>query len=133
MCAGFAYTMVRRISWLNVSSIFIVFFFSAFSLLATAPYLIFFGHPMSAMQLAYLLLAGLAAAGGQFAITAAYKCSPAKEISVFEYSQILFSSLIGLIVFGQLPDKYSILGYIIIITMAILMFQLKRRTGNGEN
>lgn len=35
-----------------------------------------------------LLAAGLAAAGGQFTITAAYSCAPAKEISVYDYSQI---------------------------------------------
>ena len=30
--------------------------------------------------------------------------------------------LLGFLVFGQLPDGYSLLGYVIIIAVAILMF-----------
>ena len=74
------------------------------------------------MQIVYLLFAGLAASGGQFSITATYFHAPAKEISVYDYSQIIFSALLGFIVFGQIPDVYSWIGYITICTMAVLMF-----------
>ena len=77
---------------------------------------------MTWQQVGWLLGAGLAATGGQFGITAAYCYAPAKEISVYDYSQILFSALLGFLVFGQLPDGYSLLGYVIIIAVAILMF-----------
>ena len=99
-----------------------VAFFSGFSCLVTLPYLIFDFHPMSGMQLVYLLFAGLAAAGGQFSITAAYFHAPAKEISVYDYSQILFSAAMGFIVFGQIPDVLSWIGYALICAMAVAMF-----------
>ena len=86
------------------------------------PYLLFFYSPMSLNQFFMLLLAGLSAAGGQFSITAAYCHAPAREISVYDYSQIIFSALLGFCFFGQIPDKYSILGYIIICSMAVFMF-----------
>ena len=57
--------------------------------------------PMTALQLGYLLLAGLSATGGQYTITAAYIYAPARDISVYDYSQIVFSSLLGLFVFGS--------------------------------
>ncbi len=126
-CAGLAYTMVRRLSKQGVAGPFIVFFFSAFSCAAAAPYLIFCYHPMTGRQLLFLLLAGAAAAGGQFSITAAYSYAPARELSVYDYSQILFSALLGFLVFHQVPDLLSWLGYLIICGAAVAMFLHTRR------
>ncbi len=127
MGAGAAYTTVRYLGKRGEKGAFIVFFFSAFSCVVTLPYLLFKFEPMSAKQLLFLLLAGLAASGGQFAITAAYRHSPAKEISVYDYSQIVFSALLGVIIFGQIPDAYSFIGYFIIISSAIVMFVYNKR------
>lgn len=120
--AGAAYTAVRRLGQRGEKGPFIVFFFSAFSCLVTLPYLVVGYEPMTFIQISMLLLAGLAAAGGQFAITAAYCYAPAKEISVYDYSQVLFSAILGFFLFNQVPDKYSVLGYVLICGMAIFMF-----------
>ena len=82
---------------------------------------------MTLVQLLMLLLAGTAAAGGQFAITRAYIYAPAKQISVYDYSQIVFSAILGFIIFGQIPDGFSFLGYFIIIAMAVWMFIYNKR------
>ncbi len=120
--AGVAYTYVRALGTRGVKGPFIVFFFSAFSCIVTLPYLLLHFHPMTTAQLGILLLAGLAAAGGQFTITAAYTYAPAREISVYDYSQIIFSAILGFFVFGQISDAYSWLGYLIITSTAVVMF-----------
>ena len=122
MAAGAAYTFVRILGQKGEKGPFIVFFFSSFSCVTTLPFLIFQYLAMSLTQAIFLLLAGLAAAGGQFAITAAYCYAPAKEISIYDYSQIIFSAILGFFLFGQIPDFYSGLGYVIICGMAIFMF-----------
>jgi len=122
LTAGMAYTYVRALGTHGVKGPFIVFFFSAFSCVCTLPYLIFNYHPMTLEQFIILLLAGLAAAGGQFTITAAYTFAPAREISVYDYSQIIFSAILGFFVFGQVSDTLSWLGYIIITSTAVAMF-----------
>lgn len=127
LSAGAAYTAVRFLGQRGEKGPFIVFFFSAFSCLVTLPPLLLDFHAMTPAQTAYLLLAGLTAAGGQFAITAAYCYAPSREISVYDYSQIIFSALLGFILFGQLPDRYSILGYVIICAMAVFMFFYNNR------
>lgn len=129
VCAGAAYTMVRKLGENGEKGPFIVFFFSSFSCMVTVPWLIFDYHPMTGRQLVVLLLAGLSAAGGQFSITAAYTCAPAREISVYDYSQIIFAALLGFVVFGQIPDALSWLGYGIICTMAVIMFLYNTRHG----
>lgn len=127
MCAGAAYTCVRGLGKRQVPGPYIVFFFSAFSCLFTLPNLLLDYHAMSLNQLLCLLMAGLAAAGGQFSITAAYRHAPAKEISVFDYSQVIFSALLGFVLFQQIPDGYSVIGYIIIIVTAVYMFFYNKR------
>lgn len=124
--AGLAYTCVRKLGTMGIKGPFIVFFFSAFSCLSVLPYLLFHYTPMTGKQLLFLLLAGLAASGGQFSITSAYIYAPARDISVFDYSQILFSSALGFFIFGQIPDGWSFLGYGIIVFMAVLMFFMNR-------
>ena len=102
--AGAAYTTVRYLGLRGERGPLIVFFFSTFSCLVVSPVLIFDYHPMATSQLLMLLMAGLCAAGGQFSVTAAYKFAPARELSVYDYSQILFAEVTGYFVFNQIPD-----------------------------
>ena len=81
----------------------------------------------------FLLLAGISGAGGQFAITAAYTYAPARDISVYDYTQVIFSAILGFFLFHQLPDRYSVIGYALICGMGIYMFLMTRRAvKNGQ-
>lgn len=137
--AGAAYTFVRMLGQRGERGPFIVFFFSVFSCLIVVPWLLLHYEPMTGKQLLYLMGAGLSAAGGQFAITAAYCHAPAKEISVYDYSQILFSAMLGFFLFGDRPDIYSLIGYVIICGMAVLVFlyhtrwEGPREAGEGKS
>lgn len=119
MGAGAAYTFVRLLGNRGERGKVIVFFFSLFSTVATLPFILFDYHPMALWQWGTLLLAGIVAMGGQLNITAAYTYAPAKEISVFDYSQILFVALLGFLFLDQIPDGYSVLGYVLIIGAAV--------------
>lgn len=125
--AGAAYTAVRALGTRKVAGPKIVFFFSAFSCLFTLPFLIFDYTPMTLYQFVILLCAGIAASGGQFAITAAYTNAPAKEVSVFDYSQIIFAALLGYFIFDEIPVVWSVIGYIIICGVSIILFFYNNR------
>ncbi|MGN1008433.1 MAG: DMT family transporter [Butyricicoccus sp.] len=128
LSAGAAYTAVRYLGQRGERGPVIVLFFSGFSCLVVSPVLLFDYTPMSLYQLLMLLCAGLAAAGGQFSITAAYSNAPAREISVYDYTQVIFAALLGFILFNQTPDLWSVVGYLIICGVSILMFLYNRRT-----
>lgn len=120
--AGFAYACIRKLKYLGCNGKVIVLFFSIFSMICSVPYMITNFNPMTWQQLLILCGAGVCAAGGQFSITAAYYHAPASKISIYDYSQIIFSTLFGLFFFGQLPDLYSLIGYAVIISMALANF-----------
>ncbi|SHI45210.1 DMT family transporter [Pseudobutyrivibrio xylanivorans] len=125
--AGTAYVFVRKVGKKGVKTPIIVFCFSLFSCIVTLPYLIFYYTPMSAKQLLFLILAGVSASLGQFSITNAYKYAPAKEISVFDYTQVIFAALLGIIFLGEVPEVLSIIGYAIIICVAIIRWNRNRK------
>ena len=116
--AGTAYTFVRLLGKRGERGNVIIFFFSTFSCIAVLPFMLGGYQSMSAYQLGCLLLAGCAATGGQVFITKAYTYAPAKEISVFDYSQVVFAAVLGFLFLDQMPDMWSVLGYFIIIAAA---------------
>ena len=129
--AALAYTFVRMIGK-KEESYTIVFFFSTFSLLAVLPVFLIVYQSMTMYQLGCLILSGIAASLGQFGITLAYRYAPAKEISIFDYSNIIFSALLSIFLFGIYPDKYSVIGYMIIFAAALYMFLYNKKLDKLE-
>nr|WP_330406934.1 EamA family transporter [Clostridioides difficile] len=105
----------------------IVFFFSVFSLVTVGPIAFAVYEPMTLMQLIYLLLGGVFASLGQFGITLAYKYAPAKEISIFDYSNIIFSAILSIFLFNVYPDMLSVVGYLIVFSAAFYMFLYNKK------
>ena len=122
MGAGAAYTCIRALSKHKVNGAVIVFFFSLISCLIMLPFSIIFYKHMESIQVIYLIGASVSGALAQFAVTQAYIHAPGKEISLYDYSQVIFASLMGYIFYEEFPDIYSILGYLLIFLASLYMF-----------
>lgn len=122
MCAGMAYTCLRKATSHGAQGPVVVLFFSCFSCVAVLPFIAMDFVMPTPWQLLMLLLCGVCGAGGQFSITAAYTFAPAKEISIYDYTQVIFTAVIGYFLFNQIPDTLSFVGYALIISMAVLNF-----------
>ena len=103
-----------------------------FSLITTFPMFIYVYEPMTISQLIYLLLAGLFASLGQFGITLAYRYAPAKEISIFDYTNIIFSAILSIFIFNQYPDILSIVGYIVVFSASFYVFLYNKKLDRME-
>lgn len=125
--AGLAYTYVRKLGMRGEKSMIIVAFFSGFTTLLLSPNMIFNYKPMSVIQWVYLACTGIAAAGGQIFITKAYANAPAKEISVYDFSIVIFAAILGFLFLDQIPDALSFMGYAIIIGTAIFKWIKQKR------
>ncbi len=130
--AGFAYSFIRKCKTYKVNGNLIILCFSIFSSIICLPLMIIFWEPMSLKQLLILIGAGLAASGGQFGVTNAYFNAPASKISIYEYSMVIFAAIMGFFAFGQKPDIWSLLGYAIIISIAVLIFIYNGRKNKGH-
>jgi drug/metabolite transporter (DMT)-like permease len=127
--AGAAYTVLRHLR--NKEQYYtITLFFSTFSVVTLLPLVIYFYEPMVLKQVIYLILAGFFASIGQFGITIAYRYAPAKEISIFNYFNVIFVTILSYLVFLDFPDIYSIIGYLIIFSASTFMFLYSKHQQN---
>jgi drug/metabolite transporter (DMT)-like permease len=131
ICAAAAYTCIRALGG-KEKHYTVVFYFSLFSTIVIFPFMIVVYKSMTISQLIYLILAGVFASIGQFGVTLAYKYAPSKEISIFDYSNIIFSAIISFIIFGAFPDYLSILGYIVIFASSFYMFLYNKKLDKSE-
>lgn len=70
----------------------------------------------------WLILSSICSAVGQFALTYSFKYAPAKEISVYSYTSLIWNFVLGYIIFMSLPDFISVIGYVIIIGSGIYLY-----------
>jgi len=125
MFAGIAYVLVRSLKG-HANPNRIIFYFSFISTVATLPFLFIYPAGPTTGQWLALFGTGLFAAGGQYGLTFAYHHAPAARISVFTYLHVLFSLIIGYLLWQEKPDALSILGGVLIICGAVVA-QLKER------
>ena len=128
--AGAAYVFVRKLGKKGERTPIIVLCFSIFSTAVSIPFIAVNYVPLKPMQLICLVMAGLSATIGQFGITSAYKYAPAKEISVFDYTQVIFAAILGTLFLGELPQAMSFIGYVIIIGVAVLRWRYNLKNEN---
>lgn len=125
MFAGAAYTVLRVLGS-KEKYYTVVLFFSTFSFLVLLPFVALNYQPMSSVQVLYLFLTGVGATVGQFGTTLAYKYAPAKEISIFNFSNVIFITILAIPFLGEFPDIYSILGYFVIFGASFYMFKYNK-------
>jgi drug/metabolite transporter (DMT)-like permease len=125
--AGGAYTLVRALN-AREDPMVIIFYFSAFSVICSIPLSIPGFVIPDPVLLAALLATGIFGAAGQYFITMSYRYGKASEVSIFNYSSVIFSLLIGYAGWGELPDLLSLIGSVIIIGAASAVYLTGRKT-----
>ena len=102
--------------------------------IATAPFLLGAWGKMGPFE--WGLVAGLVLlmVGNGLVLPAAYQAAPAVIIATFDYSYLIFVSLMGFALFSEIPDLQSIIG-MLMIAGAGLMVALSdpSRTTDGKN
>ena len=78
-------------------------------------------HPMTFAQVLVMLGAGAGAAMGQFGVTAAYRFAEPRSIALYDYTNIVFTALLGFAFFAQTPDAVSVAGFLVILFAAFRM------------
>jgi len=126
IAAGSAYTVIRYLGPREKPAT-IVFIFSLISVVGMLiPTSIVFVMP-TYEELMYLIGTGVFAAGGQFALTYAYRFAPASELAIYNYAHILFSAIVGYIFWSEISDVWSLTGGSIIISVSVAAWYFGRR------
>ncbi|MDC7219415.1 MAG: DMT family transporter [Spirochaetales bacterium] len=125
--AGAAYTVISHLKGKEAPET-VMLWFSGISTLITLPFALVLWETPELREWAALIGTGVFAAAGQYFLTMAYQSAPPSEISIFNYSHILFSLIMGFLVFGEVPDLLSLIGAVLIIGVALFLYWKVRRT-----
>lgn len=129
--AGIAFTILSKLKTYE-EPYTIVFFFSFVSTVVMfVPMLLNF-EMVTLYEFVLLLLTGLGALGGQVFMTIAYHDADASDVSIYAYANVFFSAILSLIVWGTLPDIWSMAGIVIIIGASYLNFKEVKKYDNKK-
>lgn len=117
--SSIAYVIVRKLSQTEDSSV-IIFYFPLVALPAS---ILLIGEQFVMPDLyltMMLVLVGVFTQVGQLGLTKAMQTQEAGKASAYSYVQIIFSIMLGIVFFGELPSAWTYLGGALIVTGALI-------------
>lgn len=91
----------------------------------------FFWETPTLQQWGLLMVAGILGGLGHWAIIIAYRRAEAPLVAPFAYSELIWATLLGLSLFGDFPDLWTLVGAGIIAVSGIYILQRERGTLAG--
>ena len=123
---GTAYAMVGKLAG-SIKGMVIIFYFSLFSMICSAFFIPFHWVSPNFESWIYLILIGVFAASGQYFLTKAYLSGKASSVTVFDYTGVILSPLVGMIIFGENLKLTTLIGMAVIIGSGIWAISLNKR------
>lgn len=84
--------------------------------------------PDQALHWALLGVLGVLASIGHYLLIRAYDCAPATLLAPYTYSGLVWAMLLGLAVFGNFPDGWSLMGMAVIVASGLFLANRQRLT-----
>lgn len=124
MCAVFSSGSYTLLAYFKnkVNGMTIIMHFSTFCTLATIPFMINNFVVPDLRNFMLLLLIGILGGLGQITLTYSYRMASASEVSIYNYSGIVFSLILGYVFLSEVPDWSSMAGCILVIIAAIITY-----------
>jgi drug/metabolite transporter (DMT)-like permease len=70
-------------------------------------------------DIAFGILIGIASTAGQWIVVLAFRYADASVLAPFSYTQLLWVSVLGFFIFGEVPDAYTITGAAFIVASGL--------------
>lgn len=124
--AGAAYTTISYLRKTDRPET-IVFYFTLITSIIVLPFAFAGGWIMpQGWDILKAIGLGLTSTAGQIFMTYGYRYADASEISVYSYLDIIFSMFIGVILFTEIPNTFTIVGGVLILLAGVINFQGKK-------
>jgi len=107
----------------------IVFYFSLFCTLAGLLTLPFAWHPPTGLEFAKLVAIGVLAGAAHILLTEGYRFAPASLLAPFEYTAMVWASVLGYAMLGEMPTPAVLLGAAIIAASGLFVIWREHRLG----
>ena len=128
LCAIFSSVSYTLLAYFKdkVDAVTVIMHFSTFCAVISLPFFIMNMTLPSPGDFLLLLLMGTFGGFGQIALTYAYRMAPASEVSIYNYSGILFSMFLGYAILGESVSYTSLLGGALVVAASLLTYRYSR-------
>lgn len=126
LLASMAFVTVRALTQTEPPERIVFYFCFIGSLLSVIP-MFWVWRPYHLQELLFLIGAGVLANVSQIFMSHAYRLAPAGQIAPVNYIAIIFAGLWGFLLWNEVPDLYSVIGFGIILSAILLCSPLTQR------
>ena len=88
--------------------------------------------PNSALVVALMVLIGALGSGGHYLLIRGHRLAPASTLAPFIYTQMVWTTTLGFLVFGDVPHRWTIVGGLIVVSSGLYLLNRERRVGKLE-
>lgn len=124
--ASMAFVTVRALTQTEPPERIVFYFCLIGSLISVIP-MFWVWRPYYLHELFFLIAAGVLANVSQIFMSHAYRLAPAGQIAPVNYMAIIFAGIWGFLLWNEIPDLYSIIGFCIILLAILLCSPLTQR------
>ena len=133
MLAGGTAIIIKKLSRTEPTVVIVFWFTTGGTVLALIPAILVWRTPTAA-EWGLLVLMGLLGLAGQAAMTRGFALGEVSAVVSFDYLRLIFAGLIGIVLFAEVPDIWSVTGAAIIIgsTLYIIRREIKLAAAKGK-
>lgn len=88
-----------------------------------------FWRPLDGEALALMLLLGLLGSAGHWLLVLALRAAPAGTLQPYSYTLVLWAAVMGWLVFGDVPDAWTLSGGALVVASGLYALFRERRAG----
>ena len=120
------YSLVTRFVGADESPWTSLFYSAIFGAICYSIYIVFNWNPMSNNALLLTIIIGLFGTAGHICLIRALTLGEASLVAPFIYTNLLFTTIWGLVLFGNFPDFWTICGALIIVAAGVYVWARDR-------
>ena len=120
------YSLVTRFVGADESPWTALFYSAIFGAICYSIYIVFHWNPMSSNALLLTIIIGLFGTAGHICLIRALTLGEASLVAPFIYTNLLFTTIWGLVLFGNFPDFWTICGALIIVAAGVYVWARDR-------
>ncbi len=130
MLIAIAIIIIKKVP-ISDSQIAMLFYFCVAAMTVSAPLAIPVWQDPTALQWVKLAAVGCIGIGAQYFLIRAFQIAEASFIAPFDYSRLILAGLLGFLLFGEIPDGWSITGALVIAVSTFYIAHREARLGRA--
>lgn len=126
LLSAFVVIFIRQMSTTERSET-IVFYFMVLTAVAGAASMLQWRAPLTTSMVTWLVISGLLGGIGQICMTFSYRYAEPSLLAPFDYVALVWATLFGLVIFGELPQRGVVAGAGIVVASGLFIAWKERR------